>query len=162
MHYHPATLYNKLLAYADPLECIADTNSIYQSLYAAYEADLAQTSTLPPEYSTNAVAVYHLPDAAWARRVSGVFGNTLANQFPHRAHSIISHHPQDGYVVSVRAPKANLHGTGGLCQQFVTGGGREGAAGINHSSTSVREMRADFFCGKSKWVSPSLKMASKS
>lgn len=131
LHHHPATLYNKLLAYTDPLECIADTDSIYQSLYAAYEADLAQTSTLTPEYSTDTVAVYHLPDAAWARRVSGVFGNTLANQFPHRAHSIISHHPQDGYVVSVRAPKANLHGAGALCQQFVTGGGREGAAGIN-------------------------------
>lgn len=131
LHYHPADLYQQLLHYANPLDGIADQQSVYESLYAAYEAELAETMALKPDYCREQSAVYILPDAAWARRVSGVFGNQLANQFPQRAHSILTHHPQGGYVVSVRAPKANLRGAGQLCQQFATGGGREGAAGIN-------------------------------
>jgi len=131
LHYHPATLYKHLLQYADPLHCIADKESIYENLYAAYTTELSKADTLKPEYSTSLVAVYKLPDEAWARRVSGVLGNKLANQYPHRAHSIISHNPAGGYVVSVRAPQANLRNAGHLCQQFATGGGREGAAGIN-------------------------------
>lgn len=131
LHYHPAKLYEMLLDYADPGECIRDHSSIYQDLYQAYESDMAKTSELEPEEETDTTAVYILPDAAWARRVSGVLGNSLANAHPARAHSIISVSPKDGYVVSVRAPKGNLHGAGELCAKFPTGGGREGAAGIN-------------------------------
>ena len=145
LHYHPAKLYNKLLPYTDPLDCVTDPHSIYHSLYAAYEADLAQTTALTPEYSTNAVAVYRLPDAAWARRVSGVFGNALANAFPSRAHSIISHHPKGGHVVSVRAPKTDLRDAGTLCQQFATGGGREGAGGINQLPADQLSLFIDRF-----------------
>ena len=130
LHYHPIKLYQSLYHYADPLECIADESSVYEPLYAAYEADINLTKPLQAEYSTHFVAVFMLPDKPWARRVSGVFGNSLANQFPQRAHSILSHHPEGGYVVSVRAPKNHLQGAGQLCQQF-SGGGREGAAGIN-------------------------------
>ena len=36
-----------------------------------------------------------------------------------------------GYVVSVRAPIERPRGAGALCAQFETGGGREGAGGIN-------------------------------
>ena len=36
-----------------------------------------------------------------------------------------------GYTVSVRAPTDNPRGADALCLQFETGGGRQGAAGIN-------------------------------
>ncbi|WP_445396773.1 hypothetical protein [Zobellella sp. An-6] len=32
---------------------------------------------------------------------------------------------------SLRAPKNNLYGAADFCSQFATGGGREGAAGVN-------------------------------
>ena len=37
-----------------------------------------------------------------------------------------------GYLVSVRAPMVTKAGADEVCSQFETGGGRRGAAGINH------------------------------
>ena len=72
-----------------------------------------------------------LPDAPWARRVRGAFGNDLANEFPRLAHAILTPNSQGGYTVSVRAPQASASGADGLCRQFATGGGRAAAGGIN-------------------------------
>ncbi|WP_455219067.1 DHHA1 domain-containing protein, partial [Kaarinaea lacus] len=77
-------------------------------------------------------ALYILPDAKWARRVSGVFANQLAQNNPKRAHAMLAQQPEGGYVVSVRAPLNNKTGADELCRQFETGGGRKAAAGINH------------------------------
>jgi hypothetical protein len=73
-----------------------------------------------------------LPDVAWSRRISGVFGNELANQFPNRAHAVLTLNRQGGYLISVRAPLNNRTGADELCSSFATGGGRKSAAGINH------------------------------
>jgi hypothetical protein len=73
-----------------------------------------------------------LPDVAWARRISGVFGNELANRSPERAHAVLSFTEKGDYQVSVRAPLTNKTGADELCSAFPTGGGRKGAAGINH------------------------------
>jgi hypothetical protein len=48
--------------------------------------------------------VFILPDAAWARRVSGVYANDLATAKPQRAHALLTRAPKGHYVVSVRAP----------------------------------------------------------
>jgi hypothetical protein len=71
-----------------------------------------------------------MPDAAWSRRVSGTYGNRLAQHDPQRAHAVLVTRGSD-YVVSVRAPVARPAGASALCKQFATGGGREGAGGIN-------------------------------
>jgi single-stranded DNA-specific DHH superfamily exonuclease len=76
-------------------------------------------------------AVYILPDAAWARRVSGVYANDLATAQPQRAHALLTRSPKGHYVVSVRAPLLNKTGADELCKLFETGGGRKAAAGIN-------------------------------
>jgi hypothetical protein len=73
-----------------------------------------------------------LPAEKWARRISGVFGNQLAVESPAQAHAVLTAKPGGGYVVSVRAPLAAKSGADELCSQFDTGGGRKGAAGINH------------------------------
>jgi hypothetical protein len=75
-----------------------------------------------------------LPNAAWARRVSGVFSNDLTTSNPDRAHAVITEKDNGHYLVSVRAPLSNKQGAVDLCREFPTGGGRAAAAGINDLS----------------------------
>jgi len=75
-----------------------------------------------------------LPGAAASRRISGMFGNQLAQENPDRAHAILTE--QDGgFLVSIRAPISEREGADKLALQFDTGGGRAAAAGINHLQT---------------------------
>jgi hypothetical protein len=83
------------------------------------------------ELATDHHAVYVLPAEPWARRVSGVLANDLAQGVPDRAHALLTRLPEGGFVVSVRAPLIAPDGADVLCRQFPTGGGRKAAAGIN-------------------------------
>ena len=132
LHFAPDVLYRELAPYASPLDFIIDNSIIYEQLLAGYADDMSQARDIKPEYQTDTISVYILPDAAWARRISGVFGNELANQSPARAHAVLSYNAQGGYQISVRAPITNKAGADELCSSFTTGGGRKGAAGINH------------------------------
>ena len=84
-----------------------------------------------PTRESESAAVYIFPNEPWARRVSGVYSNDLANDFPRRAHAVLTERPGGTYLVSVRAPLDNKQGADDLCRQFATGGGRAAAAGIN-------------------------------
>ena len=132
LHFAPDALYRELAPYASPFDFMADNASIYEQLLTGYAADMTQALRIKPEYQTEAIAVYILPDEAWARRISGVFGNELANQNPARAHAVLSYNAQGGYLISVRSPLSNKTGADELCSSFPTGGGRKSAAGINH------------------------------
>ena len=145
LHFKPDQLYQKMSKYASPLDFINDPDSVYQELQAGYDNDIAETRNLKANISKSNIAVYKLPDEIWARRVSGVFGNQLANQFPQRAHAILSQHPDGGYVVSVRAPLNNLDHAAELCKQFPSGGGRKGAAGINQLSENDLDTFVELF-----------------
>lgn len=131
LHFAPDELYRLLYGYASPLDFIAERVEVFQKLQDGYDSDMAQASQIPAEYLTDKVAVFILPDAKWARRVSGVWSNDLANQYPDRAHAVLTHNPQGGYMVSVRAPLSNKTGADEICAQFPGGGGRKAAAGIN-------------------------------
>jgi len=98
-----------------------------------------------PLCADDATAVYVFPEAAFARRVSGVFANDLAQQNPSRAHAMLSTLPNDGFLVSVRAPLNNKTGADELCRQFETGGGRKAAAGINFLPASDLDRFTDAF-----------------
>ena len=63
--------------------------------------------------------------------MSGVYANDLARGAPGRAHALVTRRPEGGAVVSVRAPLSHSVGADALCRRFPTGGGRQGAAGIN-------------------------------
>jgi hypothetical protein len=67
----------------------------------------------------------------WSRRISGPFSHELAQRHPARAHAVLVK-KSDGYLVSVRAAQEKPFGADDLCQRFASGGGRKGAAGINH------------------------------
>ena len=129
LHYPPAELAHTIAPYRDPRHFVHD-EPVFDVLRNAYFEDLSRAEDLCPHLEYPGGAVYVLPQAAWSRRVSGAFGNRLAREHPDRAHAILVQFGGD-YVVSVRAPMARPAGAAALCSQFETGGGREGAAGIN-------------------------------
>jgi hypothetical protein len=132
LHFSPDALFRELASYASPFDFMAGNSTVYQQLLTGYADDMEQAQHIKPEYQTDVISVYILPDEAWARRISGVFGNELANQNPARAHAVLSYNNQGGYQISVRAPLTNKTGADELCSSFATGGGRKSAAGINH------------------------------
>ena len=130
LHFHPADLYRALSAYIDPYAFIEEAPE-FQTLRLGYVADMAQAAATLPCEERPSGAAFILPDAAWARRVSGVYANELATRHPARAHALLTRSPRGHYVVSVRAPLHDKRGADELCMQFASGGGRRAAAGIN-------------------------------
>ncbi|HCG6384328.1 MULTISPECIES: DHH family phosphoesterase [Vibrio] len=132
LHIPPADLLAMLMPYASPFDLKNDPESPYYLLKNGYAEDYAHIAALSPVESSEVAEVYELPCEAWARRISGVFGNALANQSPAKAHAVLTlnQNLQD-YTVSVRAPLENRTGADEVCCQFDTGGGRKAAAGIN-------------------------------
>lgn len=129
--YHPADLFQALLQYSDPFDCIADQLSPYHKLKGAYESDFAKAESAEVLNEGDNSKTVLLEDAAWSRRISGTFGNHLANTSPDKAHIVLTTVDEDNFLVSLRAPLYNKTGAGDICSQFETGGGRAGAAGIN-------------------------------
>ncbi|KOO11301.1 acetyltransferase, partial [Vibrio xuii] len=82
LHFSPATLFTELLAYDDPFAVIADQESPYHVLKRAYQEDMAQALSIKAKYQSPLLGVFELPDEPYSRRVSGVYGNLLANQSP--------------------------------------------------------------------------------
>lgn len=131
LHFYPAELYQLASQYANPLDFIVDGAQHFEQLETGYQQDLSAAQAVEPLIATDAIALFELPDAPWARRVSGVYSNDLANQNPDRGHGVLTAKANGNYLVSVRAPLNNKRGAATLCRQFATGGGREAAAGIN-------------------------------
>lgn len=131
LFFSPAELHQRLAPYVDPLEFVRD-DPAYQTLESGYAADMQQAHDLRPVAAREHAAVYVLPDASWARRVSGALANGLARAAPARAHAMLSPNSAGGMQVSVRAPLERPAGAAALCLEYPTGGGREAAAGINH------------------------------
>ena len=131
LFFDPAALYRQLRPYTDPFAFIAES-AAYQTLKTGYQEDMARAVALTPTETRAAGRIFVLPAKKWARRISGVFGNQLAVESPAHAHAVLTAKPDGGYVVSVRSPLRNKSGADELCSQFDTGGGRKGAAGINH------------------------------
>lgn len=130
LFFNPAELYKIVSGYENPFNFI-QTENAFKVLKEGYSSDMQNVTQMKPDYVSDKHAVYVLPDQAWSRRISGVFGNQLTEQFPNRAHAILSLTSSGHYVVSVRAPLVNREGADELCRQFPTGGGRKAAAGIN-------------------------------
>ncbi|WP_261903475.1 DHH family phosphoesterase [Vibrio fortis] len=131
LHFHPAELYKLLLAYSSPFDVLEDKNSPYFVLKNAYELDLEKALAIEAKYNSETLAVFELPDNSASRRISGVFGNLLANRSPNKAHAVLTRNQDETFTVSLRAPLNNKQGAGDICSSFDTGGGRAAAAGIN-------------------------------
>jgi len=131
LFYDPADLYRQLRPYADPFAFVAESPA-YQTLKSGYQEDMARAVAVSATEEKASGRIFMLPAEKWARRISGVFGNQLAVESPAQAHAVLTAKPDGGYVVSVRAPLNAKSGADELCSQFDSGGGRKGAAGINH------------------------------
>jgi hypothetical protein len=131
LHFKPDELYRLLSNYQSPFDFVSDNAEQFNKLESGYHEDLTSAQSTEPLKATDSVAVFVLPNASWARRVSGVYSNDLTNQNPDRAHAVLTEKANGNYLVSVRAPLNNKKGAAALCMQFPTGGGREAAAGIN-------------------------------
>jgi hypothetical protein len=129
LHFDPAALYGRLSAFRDPIEFV-EQDQAFATLKRGYRSDMAYAAEVPPEIETAAHLAVVLPDAPWARRVSGAWANALANRAPERAHAVLVRHGHS-LTVSIRAPTARPAGADALARTFSTGGGRPGAAGIN-------------------------------
>ncbi len=130
LFFHPRELALKIRPYVDPLE-FANSDPSYRILRDGYNEDMAKADALQATFAHKKQALYIMPDAAWSRRVSGVYGNLLARNHPDRAHAILTALDDGSYRVSIRAPLNNKAGADELCREFPTGGGRAAAAGIN-------------------------------
>jgi hypothetical protein len=136
LHFHPAELFQRLVKYQDPLSLMGQKETVFTVLKQAYRQDMAKAQAAKILFENDVCKVVELADEPWARRVSGVFGNELANLLPDKAHAVLTVNPcssstEANYTVSVRAPLNNKQGADEVCIQFATGGGRAGAAGIN-------------------------------
>ena len=119
LHFHPADLYRHLVDFDTPMAFLADRTDIFEQLDQGYKSDMAGAQAGKIISETHTGLVLALADSASSRRVSGVYGNQLAQDFPERAHAILTH-KDGGYVVSVRAPLARRTGADTLCLQFAT------------------------------------------
>ena len=145
LHFRPAELFKIVLNYPEPLDFINADAGHFQKLKQGYDADIAAAEAIDSDFDSESVSVYILPNAAWARRVSGVFGNQLANQNPDKAHAVVTTKPDGNYMVSVRAPLNNKTGADEFCREYPSGGGRAAAAGINDLAvTELKDMMTRF------------------
>ena len=131
LHFAPADLYRLVSAHANPFGFMEDGRDDFERLETGYRDDMAAAAAIDAECAEAASAVFMLPNEAWARRVSGVYSNDLANANPDRAHAVLTEKANGNYLVSVRAPLNNKTGADELCMRFPTGGGRKAAAGVN-------------------------------
>jgi hypothetical protein len=145
LFYDPAELYRQLRPFADPFAFIAESPA-FRTLKTGYQDDMARAVAVSAAEERVSGRIFMLPAEKWARRISGVFGNQLAVESPAQAHAVLTAKPGGGYVVSVRAPLNARSGADQLCSRFDTGGGRKGAAGINHLPESeLGRFIASFF-----------------
>ncbi|MED7787540.1 DHH family phosphoesterase [Francisella sp. 19X1-34] len=130
LYYHPADLYYELIKYETPFDVVADKESCFYKLREGYANDIKSLDNFKCEDFNN-LKLIKLPNAPWARRISGTLGNDLANKFRDKAIIVATAKNDDNYLISLRAPKTKPFGAASICSLFSTGGGRETAAGVN-------------------------------
>ncbi|WP_317203269.1 DHHA1 domain-containing protein [Janthinobacterium sp.] len=129
LHMEPEALYRAVQAYADPLAFIAGAPQ-YRALLEGYHADRARMAGLQPRWRTPGGAVFLLPAAPWARRVSGILANELIAARRALSCAVLSENRDGSYLVSVRSGEPAQLPACALCERFRGGGGRRAAAGI--------------------------------
>ena len=140
LFYPPDELYRQVSAYQDPLVFHAESTAL-KTLRQGYADDMFLAQGFHPVQESDHGRIFLLPNEPWARRVAGVFSNTLARQEPGKAHGLLMPNHDGTLRISVRAPLNNPTCADQLCRRFPTGGGRAAAAGINNLP---REQTAEF------------------
>ena len=147
LHVPPTDLAEEMLRYPDPLQ-LAERSESFRRLAEGYRSDMALARRIEPAQRSAGAVMFVLPDAAWARRVTGTLANDLAKAHAGDAVALLSPKSRDsggGFVVSVRVPRDARVSAESFCRRFQTGGGRKTAAGINHlPAEALDDFRAAF------------------
>ena len=132
LFYHPDVLYQQLQQYDSPFDFLQEDRNVLHTLETGYKADFAKAKTSPYLFQSDESAVILFDNEKWARRISGVYINDLANRYPKRAHAVITENTTGVCTVSIRRPlERETLPADQLARQFQSGGGRKSAAGIN-------------------------------
>lgn len=132
LHIHPSELYQLLYDYSGPVGFLEDQPPILDALRTGHRADWDIAQSACEIDVSDAGQILSLPSGAASNRISGLFGNALAEEDPDRAFAILTE-LGDGaaYRVSIRSPRGRVSGSAAnLANQF-GGGGRAAAAGID-------------------------------
>ncbi len=135
--YSPIALFGKMKSFPDPREFVR-ASDIFEALRGQMHEDLSRAQAIRVRSIAPGSAFAVLPDTGWSRRVMGVYANGLARREPHTAHAIMVERA-GGYKVSIRAPLADPRGASAVARAFHSGGGREGAAGIDFLPSAERD-----------------------
>lgn len=130
LYFPPKELYRRMQPHVSPFTFIEEDDA-YSTLVDGFNSDHAKAVSIQATSTTDKTAILLFPNEPFARRISGVYANEIAQQNPDKAHALLSELDDGSYLVSVRAPINNREGADELCRQFETGGGRKAAAGIN-------------------------------
>src|SRR6185369_6291635 len=88
LHVAPAELAEEMLPYADPLD-FAARSATARRLRDGFRDDMERAARLEPMRQAPGAILFLLPDAAWARRVSGTLANDLAKAHAGSAVAIV-------------------------------------------------------------------------
>ncbi|MBW2328830.1 MAG: acetyltransferase [Deltaproteobacteria bacterium] len=130
LFFSPADLFLQVQPYTDPLVFAAKSTAL-QTLRSGYQEDMNRAMSFDPIHADAGGRIFELPAESWARRVAGVYSNSLARMQPALAHALLTTNSDGSFRISVRAPLHDRTGADTLCRRFPTGGGRAAAAGIN-------------------------------
>jgi len=144
LFYPPDELYRQLKSFSDPF-AFHSLSPALKTLQQGYREDMDRAQRSEPARQSGCGSIFMLPAESWARRVAGVYSNTLARQEPDMAHGLITPNSDGSLRISVRAPLNNRTGADTLCRQFTSGGGRAAAAGINSLPASEANRFMDAF-----------------
>ncbi|WP_202416686.1 DHH family phosphoesterase [Duganella qianjiadongensis] len=139
----PSDLYKAISLHQQPASFLQ--SALYHDLLDGYTSDCARLHNLQAHWRCQGNAVYLLPATPWARRISGVLANQLANSRSGNAYAVILERSDGDYLVSVRSPQPDSHSASQLCAEFPSGGGRKAAAGINRLPYADLERFIDRF-----------------
>ncbi|HEX7644057.1 MAG TPA: hypothetical protein VF472_17780 [Burkholderiaceae bacterium] len=145
LHIDPEALFRAMQPYADPFDFISRAAE-YRTLVDGYREDAHRMDSLEPSWSAACGDIYVLPDAAWARRISGIFANKLAAAGAGRSFAVLTGQSGGCFGVSVRSGAPNEAPAHRFCEGFESGGGRKLAAGVNRlPAQDVDTFRDRFF-----------------
>ena len=144
LHIAPEALFRALQPHADPFDFISQAAE-YRVLVGGYREDAHRMDSLAPSWSEASGEVYVLPDAPWARRISGIFANRLAAGGAGRSFAVLSEQSSGCFGVSVRSGKPEAAPAHRFCETFDSGGGRKLAGGVNRLPADQVEIFKDRF-----------------
>jgi len=88
LFFSPAELYREVKQFTNPLVFAAESTTL-QTLRSGYREDMEKALSFKPVHEDTGGRIFELPAASWARRVAGVYSNTLARQQPSMAHALM-------------------------------------------------------------------------